>query len=268
MFTFYQVLLFYNVRFCLSIPLYISSILFQACLPSANSHPSHHISIAIPPYDMLSAQEPTEDPNTQNCDMSSSLNNTSPIEERIVSQPEQIDDSTPPLHTESTLYDTPTSPSSYSDEKPAYNGPSTVYVVILRVTKETSARPMPQAAFFDHKKALSFSARILMQWCDAHYDDYIWKGPESLRSGLMERYAAYDTQSGQQLAVADVIKVSIFDTKETEGVVKGEDGEEVGEEEVGEKHKEQFGEGPHEEYFEEKDDEDQEDTGKLPAVDT
>jgi hypothetical protein len=217
---------------------------------------------------MLSAQEPTEDPNTQNCDMSSSLNNTSPIEERIVSQPEQIDDSTPPLHTESTLYDTPTSPSSYSDEKPAYNGPSTVYVVILRVTKETSARPMPQAAFFDHKKALSFSARILMQWCDAHYDDYIWKGPESLRSGLMERYAAYDTQSGQQLAVADVIKVSIFDTKETEGVVKGEDGEEVGEEEVGEKHKEQFGEGPHEEYFEEKDDEDQEDTGKLPAVDT
>jgi hypothetical protein len=211
---------------------------------------------------MLSAQEPTEDPNTQNCDMSSPLNDTSTMEERIMSQPDQIDDSTPPL------YDTPTSPSSSSDENPAYNGPSTVYVVMLRVTKETSARPMPQAAFFDHNRALSLSSRILMQWCEAHYDDYIWKGPESLRSGLMERYAAYDTQSGQQLAVADVIKVSIFDTKETEGIVKGEDGEEVGEEEVEEKHKEQFGEGPHEEYFEEKDDEDQEDTGKLPAVDT
>jgi hypothetical protein len=225
--------------------------------------------MAIPPQDMLSAQEPTEDPNTQNCDMSSPLNNESTIEERIMSQPDLVDDSKPPLHTESTLYDTPTSPSSCSDERPAYNGPSTIYVVMLRVTKETSARPMPQAAFFDRDKALSLSARILMQWCDAHYDDYIWKGPESLRSGLMERYAAYDTQSGQQLAVADVIKVSIFDAKETEGVVKGEDGEEVGEEKNGEeKHKEQFGEGPHEEYFEEKEDEDQEDVGELPAANT
>jgi hypothetical protein len=89
-----------------------------------------------------------------------------------------------------------------------------------------------------------------------------------LRSGLMERYAAYDAQSGQQLAVADVIKVSIFDAKETEGIVKGENGEEVGKEEDGEeKHKEQFGEGPHEEYFEERDDEDQDDVGELPAVD-
>ncbi|KAI4847388.1 hypothetical protein E4T44_04536 [Aureobasidium sp. EXF-8845] len=213
--------------------------------------------MAIPPHDILSAQESTEDPNIQNCDMSSPVNKTFIIEERIMSQPDQIDDSTPPLHTESTLYYTPTSPSSSSDGKPAYNGPSTVYVVMMRVTKETSARPMPQAAFFDHNKALSLSTRILMQWCNAHYEDYIWKGPESLRSGLMERYAAYDTQSGQQLAVADVIKVSIFDAKETEGVVKGDDGEEIEEEEVEEKHKEQFGEGPHEEYFEEKEDEDQ-----------
>jgi hypothetical protein len=226
------------------------------------------MSIANTPDDMSSAQESIEDPNTQNYDMSSPLNDTSVIEEGKMSQPDQIDDSTPPLHTESTLYDTPTSPSSTSEEKLTYNGPSTIYVVMLRVTKETSARPMPQAAFFDHNKALSLSARILMQWCDANYDDYIWKGPESLRSGLMERYAAYDAQSGQQLAVADVIKVSIFDAKETEGIVKGENGEEVGKEEDGEeKHKEQFGEGPHEEYFEERDDEDQDDVGELPAVD-
>lgn len=179
----------------------------------------------------------------------------------------QIDDDTPPLYNDTTLQDTTNSSFASEDEKVTYSGPSTVHVVMLRVSNESSARPMPQAAFFDHNKALAFSTRILLQWCDAHYSDYIWKGPESLRSGLMERYAAYHAQSGQQLAVADVIKVSIFDTKETEAVVNGEEGSEEHreEEENEQQHKEQFGEGPHEKYSEERLNEDQDDTSKFPT---
>ena len=174
------------------------------------------------------------------------------------------DDNTSPFYNDTTVQDTTNSSLDSEDEKVAYNGPSTINVVMLRVSNESSARPMPQAAFFNHNKALAFSTRILLQWCDAHYNDYIWKGPESLRSGLMERYAAYHAQSGQQLAVADVIKVSIFDTKETEAVVTGEEDRKESEEEEDEEqqHKEQFGERPHEEYFEERSDEDQDNTGK------
>jgi hypothetical protein len=205
--------------------------------------------------------------------MSSPLNTESTAQEHAMSQPDQTDDGTLPFSTESDPPETPNSSSDYEDEKVSYNGPSTVHVVMLRVSKESSARPMPQAAFFNHNKALAFSTRILLQWCDAHYDDYIWKGPETLRGGLMERYAAYHAQSGQQLAVADVIKVSIFDAKETEGILKGEYGEEgsggyEGEEDDEQQHKEQFGEGPHEEYFEERSDEDQDDNGELPAANT
>jgi hypothetical protein len=233
--------------------------------------PFSSILTANPPYDMSRTQDPAEDPYMQSRDMSSLLDSEPTIQERITSQPDQIDDGTPPFYTESNPPETPNSSSDYEDEKVSYNGPSTTHIVMLRVSKESSARPMPQAAFFNHNKALAFSTRILLQWCDAHYDDYVWKGPESLRGGLMKRYAAYHAQTGQQLAVADVIKVSIFDAKETEGIVKGEDEEEgsgeYGEEEDDEhRHKEQFGEGPHEEYFEERSDEDQDDSGKLPAA--
>ena len=185
-----------------------------------------------------------------------------------MSHSDHIDDGTPPFSTESTLRDTTNSSFDSENEKVAYNGPSTIHVVMLRVSNESSARPMPQAAFFNSDKALAFSTRILLQWCDAHYDDYIWKGPESLRSGLMERYAAYHAQTGKQLAVADVIKVSVFDAQETEAVLNGESGsEENGEEENNEpQRKDQFGEGPQEEEFEERCDEDQDDTGNLHAA--
>jgi hypothetical protein len=222
---------------------------------------------------MSNTQDPVEDPYIQSCGMSSPSNNDSTAQEYTMSQLDQTDNGTPQFSTEPDPPETPNSSSDYEGEKVFYNGPSTVHVVMLRVSKESSARPMPQAAFFDHNKALAFSTRILLQWCDAHYDDYVWKGPESLRGGLMERYAAYHAQSGQQLAVADVIKVSIFDARETEGILKGEDGEEGsgeygGQEDDERQHKEQFGEGPHEEYFEERSDEDQDDNGKLPAANT
>jgi hypothetical protein len=215
---------------------------------------------------MSSAQDSLEDPYIRSCKITSPSDSEPTAQERKMSGSDQIDDDDTPLfYNDTTLQDTTDSSFASEDEKVAYNGPSTIHVVMLRVSNESSARPMPQAAFFNHNKALAFSTRILLQWCDAYYNDYIWKGPESLRSGLMERYAAYHAQSGQQLAVADVIKVSIFDTKETEAVVHGEEGSEEHEEEEDEEqqHKEQFGEGPHEEYVEERSDEDQDDTGKL-----
>jgi hypothetical protein len=222
------------------------------------------------PYGKSSAQDPIKDPYIHSCSISSHSDSEPTIQERKMSDSYQVDDDTPPFYDDTTLQDTTDSSFASEDEKVAYNGPSTIHVVMLRVSNESSARPMPQAAFFNHNKALAFSTRILLQWCDAHYNDYIWKGPESLRSGLMERYAAYHAQSGQQLAVADVIKVSIFDTKETEAVVNGEEGSEEHEEDENnaEEHKEQFGEGPHEEYFEERSDENHDDTGKLPTFNT
>lgn len=84
----------------------------------------------------------------------------------------------------------------------------------------------------------------------------------------MERYAAYHTQTGKQLAVADVIKVSIFDAKETEAIGNGDaNSEDGGEEEDNEQqHKEQLGEGPQEEDdAEERSHDEYEDTGDLPA---
>jgi hypothetical protein len=245
--------------------------LIYTCSSFAKSRPAHHLSTTNPPYHMSNTQGPVEDPYIQSCGMSSSLDNGSTAQEHTMIQPDQIDYGTPPFYTEPNPPETPNSSSDYEDEKVSYNGPSTTHVVMLRVSKESSARPMPQAAFFNHNKALAFSTSILLQWCDAHYDDYVWKGPESLRGGLMERYAAYHAQTGQQLAVADVIKVSIFDAKEAEGIVKGEDEEEgsgeYGEEEDDEhQHKEQFGEEPHEGNFEERSDEDQDDSGKLPVA--
>ncbi|CAD0093750.1 unnamed protein product, partial [Aureobasidium vineae] len=142
------------------------------------------------------------------------------VQKRKMSHCDRLDDGTPPIHTDP---DPSHSPSDAEDEKVAYNGPATIHVVMLRVSNESSARPMPQAAFFGRDKALAFSTRILLQWCEAHHDDYVWKGPEILRAGLVDRYAAYHAQTGQQLAVADVIRVSIFDAKETEVVLKKED---------------------------------------------
>lgn len=220
---------------------------------------------------MSSAQDLIADPYIQSCNTSSSPpGSDSAIQESNMSNSDRnIVDDTPPFSTESTLQDTTNSYFDSENEKIAYNGPSTIHVVMLRVSNESSARPMPQAAFFDRDKALAFSTRILLQWCDAHYNDYIWKGPENLRSGLMERYAAYHAQSGKQLAVADMIKVSIFDAKETEAIVTGEaSSEENGEEEDNEQqHKEQFGEGPQEEAdLEERSHDDHDNTGNLPAL--
>ncbi|KAH0386595.1 hypothetical protein KCU92_g2412, partial [Aureobasidium melanogenum] len=152
--------------------------------------------------------------------MSSLQHHEPTAQKRKMSHSDHIDDGTPPIHVDPALNDTP---SDADDIKVAYNGPASIHVVMLRVSNESSARPMPQAAFFDRNKALAFSTRILLQWCEAHYDDYLWKGPESLRGGLVERYAAYHAQTGQQLAVADVIRVSVFDANETEVVLKKED---------------------------------------------
>jgi hypothetical protein len=232
---------------------------------------SHHMSTANSPYDMSKAQESIDNPNIQRCSSSSLLDDEHTIQDSSMSHSDHMDDGTSPFSTASTLQNTTNSSLDSENDKVAYNGPSTIHVVMLRVSNESSARPMPQAAFFNRDKALAFSTRILLQWCDAHYDDYIWKGPESLRSGLMERYAAYHAQSGQQLAVADVIKVSIFDAKETEAVANGKSGgEENGKEGDDEQqHKEQFGEGPREkeeeeEYLEKADA--KQDTGKLFAA--
>jgi len=215
---------------------------------------------------MSSAQDMIEDSNIQSCNTSSPSASESTIPESNMSHSDHMDIGTSPSYTSSTVQDTTDSSFDSENDKIAYNGPSTIHVVMLRISNESSARPMPQAAFFNRDTALAFSTRILLQWCDAHYHDYIWKGPESLRSGLMERYAAYHAQSGKQLAVADVIKVSIFDAKETEAVVTGESSsEENGEGEDDEQqHLEPFGEGPQEEESsEERSDEDRDDMGNL-----
>lgn len=89
-----------------------------------------------------------------------------------------------------------------------------------------------------------------------------WKGPESLRGGLVERYAAYHAQAGQQLAVADVIRVSVFDANETEVVLKKEDKNEKDDGEDKEK-EEGLDEAHNEEHQEEGSEENSEGTGKL-----
>jgi len=222
-----------------------------------------------PPHDMSSAEDTIEDSNIQSCNTSSPSAIEPTFQESNMSHSNPVDIGTSPSYTSSTVQDTTDSSFDSENDKIAYNGPYTIHVVMLRISNESSARPMPQAAFFNRDKALAFSTRILLQWCDAHYHDYIWKGPESLRSGLMERYAAYHAQSGKQLAVADVIKVSIFDAKETEAVVTGESSsEENGEgEEDEQQHLEPFGEGPQEEESsEERSDEDRDDMGNLPTA--
>ncbi|KAK6001546.1 hypothetical protein QM012_002877 [Aureobasidium pullulans] len=166
---------------------------------------------------MSSAEDRIEDPFILSSNMSFHEHTA---QKRKISHSDCIDDGTPLIHVDpdpnNTLSDT-------EDIKVAYNGPATIHVVMLRVSNESSVRPMPQAAFFDRNKALAFSTRILLQWCEAHYDDYLWKGAESLRGGLVERYAAYDAQTGQQLAVADVIRVSVFDVNKTKVVLKREE---------------------------------------------
>ncbi|KAG9960056.1 hypothetical protein KCU61_g6972, partial [Aureobasidium melanogenum] len=166
--------------------------------------------------------------------MSSLQHHKSPAQKRKMSHSDHIDDGTPPIHVDPNPDNTL---SDAEDIRVAYNGPASIHVAMLRISNESSARPMPQAAFFDRNKAVAFSARILLQWCESHYDDYLWKGPESLRGGLVERYAAYHAQTGQQLAVADVVRVSVFDANETKVVVKKEDKNEKDEE--GDKEKEE-----------------------------
>ncbi|KAG9577009.1 hypothetical protein KCU77_g4067, partial [Aureobasidium melanogenum] len=146
--------------------------------------------------------------------MSSLQHHEPAAQKRKMSHSDHIDDGTPPIHVDPAPNN---APSDAEDIKVAYNGPASIHVVMLRVSNESSARPMPQAAFFDRYKALAFSARILLQWCEAHYDDFLWKGPESLRGGLVERYAAYHAQTGQQLAVADVIRKEVKNEKDDEG---------------------------------------------------
>ncbi|KAG9630376.1 hypothetical protein KCU64_g17082, partial [Aureobasidium melanogenum] len=186
--------------------------------------------------------------------MSSLQRHEPTAQKRKMSHSDHIDDGTPPIHVDPAPNNTP---SDAEDIRVAYNGPATIHIVMLRVSNESSARPMPQAAFFDRNKALAFSTRILLQWCEAHYDDYLWKGPESLRGGLVERYAAYHAQTGQQLAVADVIRVSVFDANETEVVLKKEDknekddeGDKEKEEELDEAHNAEHQEEESEETFE------------------
>jgi hypothetical protein len=98
-------------------------------------------------------------------------------------------------------------------QAPTYNGPTELYIVMLRIANENSQKPMPQAAFFVHSTALTFAAKILLQWCEAHYEGYSWKGPESLTRDCVSRYAAFETESGKLLAMGDVVRVSIFDAK-------------------------------------------------------
>ncbi|CAD0057085.1 unnamed protein product [Aureobasidium pullulans] len=129
-------------------------------------------------------------------------------------------ESLPSSHIDRKLQDTETELKDAENNKASYNGPQKVHVVMLRVANETSARPVPQSAFFSYDTALSFAMRILLQWCEAHYDDYHWKGPEVLTRHCVARYAAYNSQTGKQLAVADVIRVSIFDAKDAEAVPK------------------------------------------------
>lgn len=110
-----------------------------------------------------------------------------------------------------------------------YNGPHSVHVVVLRVVNEDSARPMPQSAFFDREKALSSALKVLVQFCEAHYKDYKWKGPHALSSHCISRYIASEAgDDGPPLAFADVIRVSIFDAKDYEAAhheVEGDGGD-------------------------------------------
>lgn len=205
---------------------------------------------------MSDVEDRIEDPFILSNNMSSLPHHEFTTQKRKMSHSDHIDDGTPPIHVDPDPNNTP---SDSGDIRVGYNGPATVYVVMLRVSNESSARPMPQAAFFDRNKALAFATRILLQWCEAHYDDYLWKGPERLRAGLVERYAAYHAQTGQQLAVADVIKVCLFDAQETEVVLKKEDKKDDDETKEGE---EKLDEG-HDAESRDQLEEEPEDTGKL-----
>lgn len=210
---------------------------------------------------MSDAEDRIEEPFI-NSTMSSLEHHASTAQKRKMSHSDHLDDGTPPVHIDPSLTNTS---SNAADVKVAYNGPSSIYTMMLRVHNESSARPMPQAAFFDRKRALGLSLRVLLQWCDAHYDDYLWKGAESMRGGLVERYAAYHAQTGQQLAVADVIRVSVFDAKEAEVVLKKEDMEKD-ESEGDERNEGKLDKGhnaEHQEQVEEGSEENSEDTGKL-----
>ena len=210
---------------------------------------------------MSSAEDRIEDPFIPDNSMSFPQHDEHTAQKRKMSHSDHIDDGTSPIHVDPNP--TTSSHSDAEDIKVAYNGPATIYVVMLRVSNESSARPMPQAAFFDRNKALAFATRILLQWCNAHYDDYIWKGPEILRNGLVERYAAYHAQIGQQLAVADVIRVSVFDAQETEVVLKKEEKKDV---EESEEEEDKLDDAEHHSPLEEESEENSEDIGILPVL--
>ncbi|KAI5194852.1 hypothetical protein E4T38_09369 [Aureobasidium subglaciale] len=168
---------------------------------------------------MPGAQDSIDDPYIMSCDPSASLQDEPSARKRKKDHSDHID-SLPDTHIDPQLLETTNRFRRAEPDKTAYNGPQAIHVVMLRVTNETSERPMPQSAFFIHDTALSFARSVLLQWCDAHYDDYHWQGPETLARLCVSRYAAYHSQTGQQLAVADVIRVSIFDAKAAEIVPK------------------------------------------------
>ncbi|KAI5263372.1 hypothetical protein E4T47_09063 [Aureobasidium subglaciale] len=168
---------------------------------------------------MPGAQDLIDDPYIMSCDPSASLQDEPSARKRKTDHSDHID-GLPDTHMDPQLLDTTNHSRCAEHDKTAYNGPQAIHVVMLRVTNETSKRPMPQSAFFIYDTALSFARSVLLQWCDAHYDDYHWQGPETLTRLCVSRYAAYHSQTGQQLAVADVIRVSIFDAKAAEIVPK------------------------------------------------
>lgn len=169
---------------------------------------------------MSSAQDSIEHAYVLSCNMAANLQSEPAARKRKMSHSDDDDESLPSSHIDPKLQDTETELKDAENNKASYNGPQKVHVVMLRVANETSARPVPQSAFFSYDTALSFAMRILLQWCEAHYDDYHWKGPEVLTRHCVARYAAYNSQTGKQLAVADVIRVSIFDAKDAEAVPK------------------------------------------------
>ncbi|KAI5195176.1 hypothetical protein E4T39_08334 [Aureobasidium subglaciale] len=168
---------------------------------------------------MSGAEDSIDDPYIMSGNPSASLQDGPSARKRKMSQSDHID-GFPDVHIDPQLLDATNQPQSAEHNDTTYNGPQAIHVVMLRVTNETSERPMPQSAFFVHDTARSFARSVLLQWCNAHYGDYHWKGPETLTRHCGSRYAAYHSQTGQQLAVADVIRVSIFDAMEAGAVPK------------------------------------------------
>ncbi|KAH0373745.1 hypothetical protein KCU65_g211, partial [Aureobasidium melanogenum] len=107
---------------------------------------------------MSDAEDRIEEPFI-NSNMSPLQHHAPTAQKRKMSHSDHIDSGTPPLHIDPSPSP---SPSTTQAIKVAYNGPSSIYVVMLRVHNESSARPMPQAAFFDRNKALAFSTRVLL----------------------------------------------------------------------------------------------------------